>query len=491
MSCKCSGASEGERVDFQYAVKIVCGLIKISDQPPNPLPPGRYSTATNVHNPSRCDTVVLRWKVAIGLPGLKVGPISSFAEASLGPDEALEIDCSDVMARLKRDGVPLPAYVKGWVIIECPSELDVVAVYGTSTASGDAPVSAPVNAFHTERVEPRCLPICDDFVLDISTGVADWYVKGPAIGAGFAQATLSSATSPWAQPPGGSRWVIPGNLTSDGEYTYRLRFKLCSGFRKPSLSLQLLADYFANVFLNGHQIPPVQTAAGGPNFTTLIPFTTNSFFKAGDNELIVVVNNTERLSPTGLALHGSIEIENGRCAGVPYPLLVCPEIRYYLHTRTFYFNPFPGLGFVDIDRGTSYGQNGQQLGDTSGKVRAEEFGAALQGVIAPGTSLEYEVFTKSVSGTTGWVSPPAPGGMAGIAGPDHAITALRIRLVNAPVHCHVKYSVATRPRLAKWDPNVTWGPDTYDWGIAGTTASVGWPGQFPPVVAVKVEIVYL
>jgi hypothetical protein len=487
MSCKCNCADEasGGRVDFQYAVKMICGIIKPSPQPRDPLPPGRYSTATNVHNPSRCDTVILRWKVAIGLPGLRVGPVSSFAEASLGPDEALEIDCSDVVARLKRDGVPMPSYLKGWVIIECSAQLDVVAVYGTAVAGGEA----PVNAFHTERVEPRCLPVCDDFVLDISTGVADWYVKGPAAGAGFTQPTLSppDPVSPWANPPQGSLWLVPGTLKLEGDYTYRLQFKLCSGFRKPSLSFNLLADDYANAFLNGHQLPPIQT--GGLNFTTPVSFSTNNFFKAGDNELTIVVHK-KRKTPTGLAIHGSIEAENGRCPGVPYPLLVCPEIRYYLHTRTFYANPFGGW-FHDIDRGTSYAENGQQLGDTSGKVRAEEFGAALQGIITPGTSLEYEAFTKSVSGTTGWVSPPVPGGMAGIAGPDHALTGLRIRLVNAPVHCHVKYSVATRPRLAKWDPNVTWGPDIYDWGIAGTTASIGWPGQFPPIVAVKVEIVYL
>lgn len=488
MSCKCQGASDGSGgpVDFQYAVKIVCGVIKLSERPPNPLPAGRYSTATNVHNPSRCDTVILRWKVAIGLPGLKVGPISDFAEASLGPDEALEIDCSDVMARFRGDNVPALPYIKGWVIIECSAQLDVVAVYGTSLVGGEA----AINAFHTERVEPRCLPVCDDFVLDISTGVADWYVKGPAAGAGYTQPTLSppDPVSPWANPPPGSLWLVPGNLRSEGDYTYRLQFKLCSGFRKPSLSFNLLADDYANAYLNGHQLPPIQT--GGLNFTTPVSFATNNFFKAGDNELTIVVRN-KRETPTGLALHGSIEIANGRCPGVPYPLLICSEIRYHLHTRRFYFNPFSGLGFVDQDLGTSSAQNGQQLGNLSGQVRAEEFGAALQGVITPGTYLEYEVFTKSVSGTTGWVSPPMPGGMAGITGPDHAITGLRIRLVNAPVHCHVKYSVATRPRLAKWDPNVTWGPDIFDWGTAGTTASIGFPGQFPPIVAVKVEIVYL
>jgi hypothetical protein len=448
MSCKCSGAGDGSggRVDFQYAVKIVCGLIRTTQQPPNPLPPGRYSTATNVHNPSRCDTVMLRWKVAIGLPGLKVGPVSDFADASLGPDEALEIDCSDVMARFRGGDVSALPYIKGWVIIESPAQLDVVAVYGTATGPTEN-----VNAFHTERVEPRCIPVCDNFVLDISTGVADWYVKGPAAGAGFTQPTLSppDPVSPWANPPTGSLWLVPGSLRDEGDYTYRLKFKLCSGFRNPSLSLNLLADDYANVYLNGHQLPPVQT--GGLNFATPVGFATNTFFKAGDNELTIVVHN-KRETPTGLALHGAIEVANGLCAGVPYPLLVCPTVRYDLHSRILYFDPFLGVT-IDFNEGNASGVYPQQVGNQDGQHRAEEFGAGLQAPVTPGTSIEYNVFTRSISGTTGWTG-WQQSGMAGLTGPDQAITALQIRLVNAPVHCHVRYKVATRFRLDQWEPAI-------------------------------------
>ena len=485
MTCKCCSTGEvsGGRVDFQYAVKIVCGVIKTSEQTPNPLPPGQYSTATNVHNPSRCDTVTLRWKVAIGLPGLRVGPVSDFAEASLGPDEALEIDCSDVMSRLERSGIRLPPYVKGWVIIESPAELDVVAVYGTAIDGREA-----VNAFHTERVEPRCLPVCDDYALDISTGVADWYVKGPAAGAGFTQATLSQPVGPWAAPPTGSLWVTPGSLNSVGNYTYRLPFKLCSGFRNPGLNLRLLADYYANVFLNGQQIPPVQT--NGPNYSTQIGFSANSHFKAGDNELTVVVRNRGK-SQTGLALRGSIEVANGRCPGDSYPLLVCPEVCYSLYTRTFYANPFGG-GFVDINQRLDQGCQPSPIGETNGRRRAERFGASLTGTITPGTVIEYRVFTRNATGPLiGW-TPWTKTGLAGTIGPDRAITALQIRLVSAPVKCHVRYRVATRPRLAKWDPNVTWSNYYYDGQTAsenGSTSGIGFPARFPPIVAVEVQIV--
>lgn len=483
MTCKCRDAHENSdgRVGYQYAVKIVCGAIQGTDCAEDPLPPGAYSTAVNVHNPSRCDTVTLSWKVAVGLPGLRVGPVTDFADASLGPDEALEIDCSDVTVRLKESGIRLPAWVKGWVVIEASDELDVVAVYATARQGND-----PVNAFHTERVKPRCFPICDDFALDISTGVADWYVRGPAAGDVFTQATLSQPIPPWSVPPPGSLWTIPGTSQSSGDYTYRLLFKLCSGHRKPALDLQLLADNYANVFLNGQQLPPVQTA--GPNFNSPIAFSSGSHFKAGDNELTVVVRNSER-SATGLAIHGSIEAANGLCPGYAYPLLACCEVCYFLHSRTFYANPFIGF-FIDMNQADEGpGCQSSVVGDTGGSRRAEQFRAFLTGSVTPGTFIEYNVFTRNLAGGligwSGWTT----AGFAGTTGADHPITALQIRLVNAPVNCHIRYRVATRPRLAKWDPNVTWSNHVYDGQTAGTTTGIGFPTRYPPIVAVEAEIV--
>jgi hypothetical protein len=334
------------------------------------------------------------------------------------------------------------------------------------------------------------LPICDDFALDISTGVSDWYVKGPAAGAVFTQATLSppDPVSPWSTLPGCS-WAVPGLLRSQGDYTYRLQFKLCSGFREPILYFQLLADDYANVFLNGHQLPPVQT--GGTNFTTPIIFSANSHFKAGNNELTVVVHNSlqnRRETPTGLALNGWMGVANGRCAGEPYPLLVCPEVCYYLQHETFYANPFGG-GFVYWHPRFDSGCNGAELGDTTGKGRAEQFGAALAGTITPGTSIEYRVFTRNLHGTLiGW-SPWMPTGLAGTTGPDAAITALQIKIVSGPVNCRIRYQVATRPRIVKYPVvnGVTWGPWVDGPNEAGSTT--GFPDWYHPIVAVRIEIV--
>jgi len=67
-----------------------------------------------------------------------------FFEARLGPDEALEIDCPDI---LKHAGTE--RFLKGFVVIESQSELDVVAVYTAAGSTGQ------VQTMALERVPPR------------------------------------------------------------------------------------------------------------------------------------------------------------------------------------------------------------------------------------------------------------------------------------------------------------------------------------------------
>jgi hypothetical protein len=132
-------AQFAERVLHQYAAKLLCGS---PDR--DVLAPGTYFTAVNVHNPSDAD-VELAVKVAVALPELQVGPVSPFKHARLGPDEALEIDCADARAMADtRD-----EFLKGFVVIECGAELDVVAVY-TAVGANDR-----VETLHTERVPSR------------------------------------------------------------------------------------------------------------------------------------------------------------------------------------------------------------------------------------------------------------------------------------------------------------------------------------------------
>ena len=124
---------------FQYAAKFVCG------KPDSPVvAPGIYYTAINVHNPGE-RAVGFRKKFAVALPGERPGPVSRFFDTKLGPDEAFEIDCPDIMKHARvRTG-----FLKGFAVIESDTELDVVAVY---TAAG---ATRQVETMEIERVPAR------------------------------------------------------------------------------------------------------------------------------------------------------------------------------------------------------------------------------------------------------------------------------------------------------------------------------------------------
>lgn len=128
---------------YEYAVKVICG--KADGEI---LAPGRYWTAINVHNPAN-EGVRFRKKVAIAFPSEKPGPVSEFYDAKLGPDEAFEIDCRDIREHAHYD----EDFLKGFVVIQSETELDVVAVY---TAAGGQDT---VETLHIERVPPRRIKI--------------------------------------------------------------------------------------------------------------------------------------------------------------------------------------------------------------------------------------------------------------------------------------------------------------------------------------------
>jgi hypothetical protein len=130
---------------WQYAAKLVCGK---SDG--EVVAPGVYFTAVNVHNPTYRG-ISLRVKVAVALPGLKAGQVSKFTTRDLGEDQALEIDCQDIFNQeiFAFDPPLQTGFVKGFVVVESRTELDVVAVY---TAAG---FETQVETLHTERVPAR------------------------------------------------------------------------------------------------------------------------------------------------------------------------------------------------------------------------------------------------------------------------------------------------------------------------------------------------
>jgi len=168
---------------FRYSVKFVCGqsqepkpCIEFRDGtgnttwicPESTVPAGAngaqvvrglYATAINVHNPALPKppddgTVVFAKKVAIALPWQKSGPVSHFEKAILKANHAFEIDCEEIAAIFLSSvpggtstPPPFPVFLKGFLVIMSPAELDVTAVY-TARDVG-------VSTIDVEVIEPR------------------------------------------------------------------------------------------------------------------------------------------------------------------------------------------------------------------------------------------------------------------------------------------------------------------------------------------------
>ena len=124
---------------YHYLVKFVCGFQPISDPSKEPVKPGNYATAINIHNYT--DHAVTIWKrPALHYTELdsEIPPIYPVRKFSIRPYRVLEIDCP-VLWKLTdtKPGV----FMKGMVDITIEEELSVVAVY---TAAGAKDAASPV-----------------------------------------------------------------------------------------------------------------------------------------------------------------------------------------------------------------------------------------------------------------------------------------------------------------------------------------------------------
>src|SRR5712691_5168255 len=95
---------------YLYAAKFVCG--KSGDS--RIVAPGQYFTAINVHNASPVAKMIYIKRFAIALPEERPGKISDFVRGSLGPDEAMEIDCENIY---KHTGVNPGQFLKGFALL--------------------------------------------------------------------------------------------------------------------------------------------------------------------------------------------------------------------------------------------------------------------------------------------------------------------------------------------------------------------------------------
>jgi len=172
-------------VKFRYSVKFVCGhsqepkpCIEFREGsgetrwicPESTVPAeangaqvvrGLYATAINVHNPTlpkgtNDGTVVFAKRIAIALPWQKSGPVSPFERAILKSNHAFEIDCEEIVAMFLSSvpggtstPPPFPVFLKGFLVMMSPVELDVTAVYSSR------PLSSGTSTIDVEVIEPR------------------------------------------------------------------------------------------------------------------------------------------------------------------------------------------------------------------------------------------------------------------------------------------------------------------------------------------------
>ena len=149
-------AQEPSPLSFQYAVKYICGTSPVGEF--QVVASGTYFTAINIHNPF-VGNVSFRKKIVVATPD--VDPvISRFTDSQLPGDGALDFSCRDIADELgviffgSFNTKPRPRFLKGFVVIESRTELDVVAVYTTGTSGL---LGGRVTTMNLERVPVRRL----------------------------------------------------------------------------------------------------------------------------------------------------------------------------------------------------------------------------------------------------------------------------------------------------------------------------------------------
>jgi hypothetical protein len=146
----CGKVEEGER--FEYAAKLICGLQ--GDPKDMRLVRGFYATAINIHNPND-KPAEFKKKLALTFPPeeQKPGKVIPIARDKLDPDEALEVDCMDIRREVFPNGLP-SSYIKGFVVIQGSTKLDVTAVYSAAGLDDQGRVTS-VSSVDVEQILGR------------------------------------------------------------------------------------------------------------------------------------------------------------------------------------------------------------------------------------------------------------------------------------------------------------------------------------------------
>jgi hypothetical protein len=153
--CRPGYAQQQVATRFQYAAKTLCTLagdVGFGDA----FAPGRYRTVINIHNPTERKIEIAR-KFALAIqPGEPAGEfsITPYKSLILEPDQAVAYNCFDISSfycPIRGVCVHFTA-IDGFLVVNSPVELDVVAVYTAHPKGGE------VSTLDTQAVAGRRMP---------------------------------------------------------------------------------------------------------------------------------------------------------------------------------------------------------------------------------------------------------------------------------------------------------------------------------------------
>ena len=136
-----------EQEHYIYSVKFLCGKVKSVEVG---VELASYATAINIHNLLDEEVMLLKKAVIANREDEPFGIISEYRKLILKPGTAVEVDCVDICSLL---GVKFPPsqFIKGFVVIESDTPLNVVAVYTTRSWWGKVSIDI-------EQISPVALP---------------------------------------------------------------------------------------------------------------------------------------------------------------------------------------------------------------------------------------------------------------------------------------------------------------------------------------------
>lgn len=147
----------------------------------------------------------------------------------------------------------------------------------------------------------------------------DWFVTSDPIGSTVEprRPRVVTPNSGWLTIPG-TRWISGAVQGPNGAYSYEYCFCLDERFSDIALVLDLRADDWAEVYLNGVLVGSTPNPSFNTPTPTHVEVTDSTLFRAGQNCVEIRVYNTAGVV-TALNVSGFVEALDGQCCCAPPP----------------------------------------------------------------------------------------------------------------------------------------------------------------------------